>query len=184
MDNMVEIQYSWLEKKEYEGYQLNFTYHTDRYYHVSASNMEMVLEERGFPETTEKSFTDYLFSKWLEAPVALGAFDGEILAGVIEGSMEEWHKVFRISNILVMPPYRGVGIGKELMHRMLEYARAIPDCRGAILETQSCNYPAISFYRRQGFGLSCIDLREYSNEDVQRKEVRLDFFLPFERDHT
>ena len=174
------MKYSWLSKEEYEGYQLNFTYHTDRYYHVNTSEMGMVLEERKFPEPVEKHFTDSLFSEWLEEPVALGAFDGVTLVGVIEGSMEQWHKVFRVSNILVMESYRGQGLGKELMQQMLEYARAIPDCRGAMLETQSCNYPAISFYRRQGFQLNRIDLREYSNEDVQRKEVRLDFFLPFE----
>jgi len=181
MENIRKIQYSWLDKKEYEGYQLNFTYHTDRYYHVATWDMGMVLDERKFPEMVEKHFTDHLFSEWLEEPVALGAFDGEMLAGVIEGSMEMWHDVFRISNILVMEPYRGQGLGKELMHRMLDYARIIPNCRGAILETQSCNYPAISFYRRQGFYLNRIDLREYSNEDVQRNEVRLDFFLPFKQ---
>jgi len=177
------MKYSWLSKKEYEGYQLNFTYHTDRYYHVNTSEMGMVLEERRFPETVEKHFSDRLFSQWLEDPVALGAFERETLVGVVEGSIEQWHNVFRISNILVMEPYRGQGLGKELMHRMLEYAKRIPNCRGAILETQSCNYPAISFYRRQGFYLNRIDLREYSNEDVQRKEVRLDFFLPFEHNN-
>lgn len=176
-----EMKYSWLSKKEYEGYQLNFTYHTDRYYHVNTSEMGMVLEEQEFPKPVEKHFTDSLFSQWLEDPVALGAFEGEMLAGVVEGSVEQWHNMFRISNILVRESYRGKGIGRELMARMLEYAKQIPNCRGVILETQSCNYPAISFYRRQGFRLNRIDLREYSNEDVQRKEVRLDFYLPFER---
>lgn len=178
---MAEIKYSWLSKKEYKGFGLDFTYHTDRYYHVNTSDMGMVLEEQKFLETMEKHFTDHLFSDWLEDPVALGAFDGERLAGVIEGSIEDWHDVFRISNILVMEPYRGMGIGRELIRRILDHAMEIPNCRGAILETQSCNYPAITFYRRQGFILNRIDLREYSNEDVQRKEVRLDFFLPFER---
>ena len=178
------MKYSWLDKREYEGYPLEFTYCTDRYYHVNTSEMGMLLEERSLLKTVERHFTDQLFSDWLEDPVALGAFDGETLAGVIEGSLEAWHMVFRISNILVMEPYRGLGIGKELMRRMLEYARAILQCRGAVLETQSCNYPAICFYRRQGFALSRIDLREYSNEDVQKKEVRLDFFLTFEDENT
>lgn len=177
---MTDIQYIWLDKREYEGYKLNFAYRTDRYYHVKATDLGMILEESVFPKTEEKQFTDHLFGQWLEDPVALGAFDGETLAGVIEGSIEAWHNVFRISNILVGMSYRGRGIGGELMHRMLEYARRNTNCRGAILETQSCNYPAISFYRRLGFLLNRIDLREYTNEDVERKEVRLDFFLPFE----
>lgn len=176
---MGEIQYKWLDRQEYEGYELTFSYRTDRYYHVKTADMGMMLEESQFPVMQEKQFTDHLFSEWLEEPVALGAFDGDILAGVIEGSVEIWHDVFRISNILVLEPYRGMGIGRKLMERILEYARKIPNCRGAILETQSCNYPAISFYRKQGFTLTRIDLREYSNEDIQRREVRLDFFLPF-----
>ena len=177
---MGEIQYIWLDRKKYEGYELVFSYCTDRYYHVNAADWGMTLEERKFPTVQEKQFTDDLFGDWLEEPVALGAFDGDALVGVIEGSTERWHNVFRISNILTMEPYRGKGIGRELMKRMLEYARNVSNCRGVILETQSSNYPAISFYRKQGFALTRIDLREYSNEDLQRNEVRLDFFLPFD----
>lgn len=177
---MVEIQYIWLDREKYTGYKLVFSYCTDRYYHVNATDWGMTLEERKFPTVQEKHFIDDMFGDWLEEPIALGAFDGDTLIGVIEGSVESWHNVFRISNILVKEPYRGKGIGCELMKRMLKHAQSIPNCRGTILETQSCNYPAISFYRKHGFTLSRIDLREYSNEDVQRNEVRLDFFLPFE----
>lgn len=176
---MGEMQYRWLDRKDYEGYCLIFSYQTSRCFQVSATEWSMALEERELPDTVEKRFTDTLFGSWLEDPVVLGAFDGSTLAGVIEGSVETWHNLFRISNLLVMEPYRRKGIGRELMGRMLEHARKEPGCRGAILETQSCNVPAIHFYRSQGFLLNRIDLREYSNEDVQRNEVRLDFFLPF-----
>ena len=177
---MEHLTFSFLEKSQYAGYKLDFSYRTDRYYDVIASAWGMRLEEKALPHPVEKKFEDHLFAQWLEAPVVLGAFrDGE-LAGVIEGSLETWHDVFRISNILVKQPFRGCGIGGELMGRMLNYARQIPNCRGAVLETQSCNFPAICFYRSHGFTLSRIDLREYSNEDIQRKEVRLDFFLPFD----
>lgn len=176
---MEEIRFAWLQKDEYQGFSLDFRYITDRYYHVNATEMGMNLKLCWFPEPVEKRFADELFSSWLEEPVALGAFHGDALAGVIEGSIETWHQVFRISNLLVIEPCRGSGIGGSLMERMIAYARTIPDCRGVILETQSCNYPAIAFYRKHGFLLDRIDLREYSNKDIQRCEVRLDFFLPF-----
>ena len=180
-NNMEHLTFSFLQKSEYDGYRLDFSYTTDRCYDVIASPWGMRLEETMLPHPVEKRFEDHLFAQWLEDPVALGAFrDGE-LVGVIEGSLETWHDVFRISNLLVQESCRGCGIGGELMRRMLEHAREIPNCRGVILETQSCNYPAICFYRSHGFSLSRIDLREYSNEDIQRKEVRLDFFLPFDR---
>ncbi len=47
--------------------------------------------------------------------------------------------------------------------------------RRLILETQSCNYPAISFYLKYGFELCGFDLTCYSNNDLKNKEVRLEF---------
>ena len=178
---MAALRFEKLDREKYEGYPLEFAYTTDRYYHVNASEWGFTLEERWFDALVEKGFTDHLFSEWLEDPIAIGAFDGDKLAGVIEGSIEAWHDVFRISNILVYPDFRGQGVGSALMARMEDHARSIPGCRGLILETQSCNYPAISFYRKQGFALSRIDIREYSDEDIQRREVRLDLYKPLRR---
>jgi ribosomal protein S18 acetylase RimI-like enzyme len=50
--------------------------------------------------------------------------------------------------------------------------------RMLVLETQSCNASAIEFYIKQGFDLIGFDLAAYSNEDVKRREVRLEFGLP------
>lgn len=174
----MKLRFSWLSPDIYKGYLLEFHYTTEHYFHVNATETGLNLEERRFPQPVEKKFTDRLFEPWLEKPVALGAFDEELLVGVIEGSIETWHHVFRISNLLIQSSYRHRGIGRELMQRMVHYAARIPECRGVILETQSCNYPAICFYRSQGFLLNRIDVREYSNEDIQRNEVRLDFYLP------
>lgn len=172
------LQYTWLNSEEYRGYSLNFAYVTDRIYQVHGSETGFRLEEKKLNHPLQKGFTDHLFSEWLEAPVALGAFEEDHLIGVIEGSMESWHQVFRVSNLLVDAAYRQKGIGSALMRRMVAHAAEIDGCRGVVLETQSCNYPAICFYRRQGFLLSRIDVREYSNHDIERGEVRLDFFLP------
>ena len=177
---MAELEFRWLPREQYQDYSLKFRYTTDRYYRVCADEMGFRLELRSFPAPVKKAFDSELFASFLEDPVALGAFDGENLVGVVEGSMEDWHQVFRISNVLVQESYRRSGTGSALMQRMIHHARAIPECRGVILETQSCNYPAICFYRKHGFLLNRIDIREYSNEDIQRCEVRLDLFLPFD----
>jgi len=44
-----------------------------------------------------------------------------------------------------------------------------------VLETQSCNLPAIDFYLKHGFELLGLDTAAYSNEDVAKGEVRLEF---------
>lgn len=166
-----------LSRAEYEGYALHFRYVTDRYYDVRTAEDGFTLVETPFEQPQEKHFEDRLFSEWLENPIAFGAFDGEELLGVIEGSVETWHRMFRISNVLVFEGHRGEGVGQALMDRMLRYVRENEPVRGVILETQTCNAPAIRFYRKNGFRLSRIDIREYENDDVARREVRIDLFL-------
>ena len=175
---MMEIRR--LDPQEYAGYALQFEYVTDHVYDVQADENGFSLELTRLDRPLRKAFTDTLFSEWLEEPVAFGAFDGETLAGVFEGSPEAWHNVFRISNILVQPEYRRRGVGQMLMDSMLDFVRRNTRVRGVILETQTCNAPAIRFYRKNGFRLSRIDIREYSNEDVEKREVRIDLFLPLE----
>ena len=164
--------------RSYAGLRLDFEYVTDRYYDVKASENGFSLELKRFGEPQKKSFSDELFADWLEAPVSFGAFENDELLGVAEGSIEQWHNVFRVSNILVFAPNRRCGVGQALMDALLAHARA-SGARGAVLETQSCNYPAICFYRKNGFALSRIDLHEYTNDDIERHEVRFDLFLPF-----
>ena len=53
--------------------------------------------------------------------------------------------------------------------------------RALILETQSCNVGAISFYLQEGFSLIGFDSCCYSNRDPERREVRLDLGIILNR---
>lgn len=46
-----------------------------------------------------------------------------------------------------------------------------------VLETQTCLAATIDFYLKFGFELIGFDTVAYSNEDVERKEVRLELGL-------
>ena len=46
--------------------------------------------------------------------------------------------------------------------------------RAIILETQTCNVNAIDFYHSQGFLFDGIETTCYNNDDIKRKEVRLE----------
>ena len=72
---------------------------------------------------------------------------------------------------------RRKGIGAFLMKHAVEIARQ-KGARMLVLEIQSCNATAIKFCVKQGFDLIGFDLAAYSNEDVKRREVRLEFGLP------
>ncbi len=54
--------------------------------------------------------------------------------------------------------------------------------RAIILETQSCNTGAIEFYLHEGFELIGFDTCCYTNNDIDRREVRLDLGYFFHRD--
>lgn len=98
--------------------------------------------------------------------------------GYVELSHERWNNRMRVSNLWVAegpPPQPGVGAA--LMEKAVEEACAA-GARALVLETQSCNDPAICFYRKMGFSLIGFDLTAYSQADVEKKEVRLEFARP------
>ena len=49
-----------------------------------------------------------------------------------------------------------------------------------VLETQSCNMPAIAFYLSRGFAIGGMDLFHYSNEDLEKHEVRIEMMRMLE----
>lgn len=120
-----------------------------------------------------QSFEDELVGKWLERLVLFGAFENGILTGFIEGSMEVWNNRFIISNILVFEEYRKSQVGTKLMKHILSLVHKF-NSRMAVLETQSCNIPAINFYLRMGFKIIGFDTCAYSNIDIEKHEVRIE----------
>ena len=72
-----------------------------------------------------------------------------------------------------MEGYRNLGYGTILMDKAKDIAKN-SGFREIVLETQSCNYKAINFYLKHGFKVNGIDLSCYSNEDIDKKEVRLE----------
>lgn len=163
-----------LSRREYQDFAFDVIYKTKRYYDVCLQDRGFQLVLKEFDQPVEKRWSDALFGAWLEAPVAFGAFEGNTLLGFAEGSRESWHNLFRVSNLFVYEAYRGQGIGEALLRYLLQYAQSQNTDRGIILETQTCNFAAISLYEKLGFRLCRIDLKEYTNEDVEKREVRID----------
>jgi ribosomal protein S18 acetylase RimI-like enzyme len=75
--------------------------------------------------------------------------------------------------ILVKEEFRRQGIGTALMNKAIDIAKE-KGTRMLVLETQSCNVDAMGFYLKLGFELIGFDTAAYSNEDLQRREVRLE----------
>jgi ribosomal protein S18 acetylase RimI-like enzyme len=155
-------------------------YVTDSYYDLTVTREPKAwraeLNLKPFENPQEKSYTGRFFEEHIVEPRVFAAvLDGEQV-GWVELGYDKWNNRMRVWEFLVKEEHRRRDIGTALM----EHAIAIAKQKGArmlVLETQSCNVPAIDFYLKQGFGLIGFDLAAYSNEDIRRKEVRLEFGL-------
>ncbi|MFW5838602.1 MAG: GNAT family N-acetyltransferase [Bacillota bacterium] len=167
-----------LDKAAYKGHELIFKYTTDSFYDVIYKENENIfaitLAKKSLKTPIEKTFTSTLFEPYLDNPLAFGYFLGDTIVGYIEVNKEIWHNALRVTNILVDQQYRRQKVGKTLMDYIKDYATAEKH-RVVLLETQSCNTKAIDFYRKQGFKLVGLNMVDYTNNDINNKEVRLEF---------
>ena len=175
-DRIVQLDASWT------GRTRQFRYRTDSYLDVQ------IVEERGvsriefrkkmFDAPVEKELEVSWMKDHMAAPMLFAAVDDEEqIAGYLELNPERWNNRMRVSNLWVAEGRRRNGVGAALMEKAVEEACAA-GARALVLETQSCNDPAICFYRKMGFSLIGFDLTAYSQADVEKKEVRLEFARP------
>lgn len=177
-----------LPRDRYEGYAVRFAYETHWYYDVDiqrgAQGFCVSLLRKPFDRPRHAQFTDTLYAPHWSLPEAFGILEGGKPVAILEIARELWNRRLRVTNIWVDAAHRRKGHGQRLMDlakaRMADYGM-----RGIILETQSCNDPAIAFYLSQGFTLAGLDAFCYSNEDLAKKEVRLELaYLPPDAAHT
>ena len=175
---IVKLDDSW------KGRTRQFRYRTDSYLDVQ------IVEERGvsriefrkkmFDAPVEKELEVSWMKDHMAAPMLFAAVDDEEqIAGYLELNPERWNNRMRVSNLWVAEGRRRNGVGAALMEKAVEEACAA-GARALVLETQSCNMPAIGFYLSQGFAIGGLDLFHYSNEDLERHEVRIEMMRMLE----
>ena len=178
-----------LPREKWKGTPIPLVTKSDSFYDVSISPLDgngcTVTLVRKQAERTivhtpqEHDFADALYQPYWENAEAYGVVgeSGELKA-CIEVCPEEWSNRLIVTELWVSEELRGRGIGKRLMDTAKKIA-ALQGRRAVILETQSCNAPAIGFYLHEGFRLIGFDSCCYANDDVDRREVRLDlgYFL-------
>ena len=145
---------------------------------AGARSASFSLRIRRFPSPVAKAFDFTLAPEYFRPCEVYGIYDRGLLAGLIELHKEDWNGRMRITELLVFEPFRKKGFGGALLEAAKEKAKEA-GCRGMVLETQSCNLAAIACYRKHGFRFIGLDSTCYTNEDVSRKEVRLEMGLEF-----
>lgn len=182
MGAFMDFEIIHLPKEQYKDHLIPITYTTGEYYDVAvqpeAAGFTVTIRKESFlnPVThtpEEYDYPDKLYADYLQKPCAWGILDQGRLIAAIETDPEEWSGRLRITELWVDSDYQRQGIGHALMEVAREQAR-FERRRALILETQSCNVNAIGFYLHEGFTLIGMDTCCYTNNDPQRKEVRLE----------
>jgi len=176
-----------LEPDKWQGYEFPFHYMSLNYYDVDIKE-----SEKGFNVSfTKKLFEvpymnvpndkDKLFQPWWDDVKAWGIVENGSLIAAIETAVEKWSNRLRVTELWIDEAYRRRGIATALMNVAIKRAKD-EKRRALILETQSRNEGAIEFYLKYGFTLIGFDTCAYRNDDISRKEVRLELGILFEND--
>jgi GNAT superfamily N-acetyltransferase len=169
-----------LDKDDPSLPQLNYHYITSGYWDVSivpeTKSWKIEITFKPLEKPLEKTCTGTLFERHIEEPRAFAATLNEEQIGWIELEYEKWNNRMRVWEFLVKEEFRRMGIGSLLMNLAVKVAKE-KGARMLVLETQSCNVPAITFYHKQGFNLIGFDSAAYSNEDIKKREVKFEMGL-------
>ncbi|OZM56104.1 hypothetical protein CIB95_13425 [Lottiidibacillus patelloidae] len=175
------IQFKKIDKRNYpNGKKIIYEYTSDKYYNVIFKEVE-----NGWRIEFLLKYFDNPFHKYLEwnlfddyhdhIECYIAKFDGEEI-GVVSVSHEKWNNVLRINDIHVQQSHQKKGIGSKLITFVKTRATEL-GVRALVVETQTSNYPAIDFYRKHDFNLIGCDFLSYSNNDIEKKEVRIEMGL-------
>lgn len=179
MDDSIER----LSKERWKGYSLPMHYTADSYTDVrverDGADFTVTFRKRPLAAPVEHrpdeeyGCPDKLYAAYWEDAEAWGVVrNGELMAA-IEICPETWSNRLRVTELWVTEELRGQGVGRRLMDLAKERTRR-DRRRALILETQSCNSNALEFYLHQGFTLIGFDACCYTNDDLARREVRME----------
>jgi len=157
-----------------------FSYSSDKYYELVISEnaskengWHIELNLRNFESVFSKSMEVEIFEPYKENLECYIAEQNGTEAGIISFGLQKWNNVLRIWDLYVSGEQKRKGVGTKLLNLAKKRASEI-NARAIVLETQTSNFPAIQFYRKNGFELNGFDKICYSNNDINTKDLRLE----------
>lgn len=156
------------------GYTSNCKYEVTYYDSETQSSIGLQFVEtkelyvKKYDHYDNETFKQY--SPLLNNGFSFGAYDNNILVGLILAEPREWNHSLWVWEFHVAETHRNQGIGKRLMERAAESAKGI-HLRTIVCETQNTNANAIRVYRKLGFRVEGIDISYYTNADYPDGEV-------------
>ena len=176
-----------LDREKWQDYRLEFHYISHSYYDVEikhtdgAFNVSFIKKPYDTPFEKMPDNTDKLFQPWWDDIKAWGIVENGRLIAIIETAAEEWSNRLRVTELWIDDEYRRRGVGTALMDIAMQRAKN-EKRRALMLETQSRNEAAIAFYLAYGFTLIGFDACAYQNNDLSRREVRMELGIYLEQE--
>ena len=160
------------------GKKVLYTYETSKFYQVKNAQTEdgwrFTLQEQSYPQPFVKKLEGDLFDDYKDgSDYYVAEVVGGQEAAVLVVQQMGWNNTLQVHDLYVYESFKKLGIGSKLMEFVKERALSL-GARAITLETQTSNYPAVRFYLKHGFQLVGFNTISYSNEDVEKGEVRLE----------
>ena len=185
MNNNIIEKISPLDRETWQNYEFPFDYISHYYYDIeinrTGDNFSVSFIKKPFDKPYENppNDKDKLFKPWWDDIKAWGIEENGRLVAAIETAVEKWSNRLRVTVLWIDSAYRRKGIATVLMD--IAVRRAKEEKRRVImLETQSRNEGAVGFYLAYGFSLIGFDACAYQNNDLNRKEVRMELGIYLE----
>ncbi|MFQ6016468.1 MAG: GNAT family N-acetyltransferase [Anaerolineae bacterium] len=136
--------------------------------HATEGEITIAFREVRLPRTMRVSLSlddDYLLENWKKGECFLVAEEKQEIKGYLDMTVQPWQRAGWINNMAVAKRLRRQGIGSALMQEAIRWAEQ-RRLRALMLETQTKNYPAISFYRKHGFVFCGFNDQYYTTNDI------------------
>ncbi|CCF16606.1 acetyltransferase family protein [Brevibacillus laterosporus GI-9] len=172
------LQIVKLNKEDYpNGKVITYQYQSDYYYDVrmisSGRGWSVDLGVEKFEKTFQKKELGNLFDDDKDKLECYAALRDNREVGIITIAYASWNQSCVIWDLYVNEECKRQGIGRELIRFACKRAKEL-NSRMITLETQTSNYPAIQFYLACGFTFIGLNVMSYSNQDIEKKEVRIE----------
>ncbi len=153
---------------------IRYSFESQFYYDVesrqTAGGFTWALIRRPASPAIRKEYPWRPFEPHVDSPRGYVALIDDEPVGYVESAYEDHWRLVRIWHFYVRQGYRRQGVGRALMQEVEQAARHFR-ARGIILETQTCNDPAILFYQGMGLEFWGLNTAAYSNSDIDLHEV-------------
>ncbi len=180
MHDAMNIELRKLDPRDLEDRVNIFQYESPGHYQVdiceTAKGWDISLRKEDFPQTFIKKEPEAVITHYKGDSEIYAAFAEGREVGLIQLEFQKYSGSLRVWDIDVVPEFRGMGVGKALMDLCKSRASDL-GARRIVLETQTSNLKAIAFYRKMGFKLVGLDASHYTNDDIEKGEVRLEMAI-------